>query len=90
VLLISSLIVLPNITAITMGKRFKKTAILSCSLSACSVIVSIIVSYIMNIAPSGAIVLTATAIFLTAVLRKHIVRKIGRSDTSIQNVTLRH
>jgi len=44
----------------------------------------------MNIAPSGAIVLTATAIFLTAVLGKHIVRKIGRSDTSIQNVTLRH
>jgi len=42
----------------------------------------------MNIAPSGAIVLTATAIFLTAVLGKHIVRKIRRSDINIQDVTM--
>jgi zinc transport system permease protein len=88
VLLISSLIVLPNITAITMGKGFKKTAIISCGISACSVIVGIIVSYVMNIAPSGAIVLTATAIFLTVVLGKHIVRKIRRSDINIQDVTM--
>lgn len=88
VLLISSLIVLPNITAITMGKGFKKTAIISCSISVGSVIVGIIVSYIINIAPSGAIVLTATAIFLTAVLGRHIVRKIRRSDINIQDVTL--
>jgi zinc transport system permease protein len=88
VLLISSLIVLPNITAITMGKGFKKTAIISCGISVSSVIVGIIVSYIMNIAPSGAIVLTATAIFLTAVLGRHIVRKIRRSDINILDVTL--
>ena len=88
VLLISSLIVLPNITAITMGKGFKKTAIISCGISVSSVIVGIIVSYIMNIAPSGAIVLTATAIFLTAVLGRHIVRKIRRSDINLQDMTL--
>ena len=88
VLLISSLIVLPNITAITMGKGFKKTAMISCGISTCSVIVGIIVSYVMNIAPSGVIVLIATGIFLTAVLGKHIVRKIRRSDIDIQGVTL--
>jgi len=88
VLLISSLIVLPNIAAITMGKGFKKTAIISCGISVSSVIVGIIVSYIMNIAPSGAIVLTATAIFLTAVLGRHLVRKIRRSDINILDVTL--
>ncbi len=88
VLLISSLIVLPNITAITMGKGFKKTAIISCGISVSSVIVGIIISYLINIAPSGAIVLTETSIFLTAIFGRHIIRIVRRSDMEIQNIPL--
>jgi zinc transport system permease protein len=90
VLLISSLIVLPNITAITMGKGFKKTAFISCGISVSSVIVGIIISYIMNIAPSGAVVLTETSIFLAAVFGRHIFKKVRRLDFELKNVGMGH
>jgi zinc transport system permease protein len=62
VLLISALIVLPNITAILFGRGFKKTALISMSVSVGSVVSGIIVSYIVNIAPAGAIVLVGVGI----------------------------
>jgi zinc transport system permease protein len=90
VLLISSLIVLPNITAITMGKGFKKTALISCGISVSSVIVGIIISYIINIAPSGAIVLTETSIFLAAVFGRHLFKKLRRLDVELKSVGTSH
>jgi zinc transport system permease protein len=83
VLLISSLIVLPNITALAMGKGFKKTAFISCGISVASVIVGIIVSYSANIAPSGAVVLTETAIFLIVLSGKYILNKIREPELEL-------
>jgi zinc transport system permease protein len=87
VLLISSLIVLPNITAIAMGKGFKKTALISCCISVSSVIVGIIFSYIANIAPSGAVVLTETLIFLVILSERYIIKKTRQSELEIGNKT---
>ena len=58
VLLISSLIVIPNVTAMLFGKGFKKTAITSTLIAVCSVEVGIMLSYIWNVAPGGTIVAT--------------------------------
>lgn len=87
VLLISSLIVLPNITALAMGKGFKKTAIISCGISICSVIIGIIVSYFANIAPSGAVVLTEAAIFLIALSGRFMINKNRRTKLKIESTT---
>lgn len=67
VLLISALFVIPNITAIIYGKGFKQTAILSMCFSIFSVVVGILLSYILNITPSGTIVLLSIAIFATSI-----------------------
>jgi zinc transport system permease protein len=86
VLLISSLIVLPNITALVMGKGFKKTAIVSCSVSIGSVIVGIIVSYFANIAPSGAVVLTEVVIFLVALAGQFIINKNRQTKLKMEKI----
>ena len=85
VLLISSLIVLPNITALAMGKGFKKTAIISCGISVGSVIVGIIISYFANIAPSGAVVLTETTVFLMVLFGKYILNKIREPELELHH-----
>lgn len=63
VLLISALFVIPNVTAIMYGKGFKQTAILSISFSIFSVITGILVSYVLDITPSGTIVLLSIGLF---------------------------
>jgi zinc transport system permease protein len=70
VLLISSLIVIPNITALMLGKGFKRTIFISCGISIFSVIFGIIISYFVNLAPSGTIVLTLVCMFLVTIIAK--------------------
>jgi zinc transport system permease protein len=76
VLLISSLIVIPNITAIMFGKGFKKTACISIIISVSSVLIGIIISYIANLPPGGTIVLLTIFIFLGSLSTKSIMNKI--------------
>lgn len=64
ILLISALIVIPNITAMMFGKGFKKTVGISISMSVFSVIVGILLSYYLNLAPSGTIVIIAVSLLL--------------------------
>ena len=64
ILLISALIVIPNITAMMFGKGFKKTIGISMSISVVSVVSGILLSYYYNIAPSGTIVMIAVAILI--------------------------
>ena len=64
ILLISALIVIPNITAMMFGKGFKKTVGISMSISVVSVVSGILLSYYYNVAPSGTIVMMAIAILL--------------------------
>lgn len=72
VLLISSLIVIPNITALMLGKGFKKTMFISCAMSVFSVVFGIVISYYSNLAPSGTIVLTMVSMFLITIVAKNM------------------
>lgn len=63
ILLTSSLIVVPNVTAILFSKGFKQTAILSMCFAVFSAAVGILSSYVLNVAPSGMIVLISIIIF---------------------------
>jgi zinc transport system permease protein len=63
ILLTSSLIVVPNVTAILFSRGFKQTAILSASFAVFSAVVGILSSYVLNVAPGGMIVLVSIVIF---------------------------
>lgn len=76
ILLVSSLIVIPNITALLFGKGFKKTALISVAVSVFSVITGIAVSYAFNLAPAGTIVLVQVAVFIGALIIRHSPRKL--------------
>lgn len=84
ILLISALIVLPNITAIMFGKGFKKTVALSVSMSVSSVVSGIILSYYLDLAPSGVIVMISVSMLVGTLLLKH-VNVLGKSK-SIQKL----
>jgi zinc transport system permease protein len=73
VLLISSLLVIPNITAIMFGKGFRKTALISIIIAVCSVEIGIVLSYVLDIAPGGAIVLVSIIMFIIIISVKSIV-----------------
>lgn len=75
ILLVSSLIVIPNITALLFGKGFKKTALISVSVSITSVVAGIAISYAANLAPSATIVLISTAIFLAVLAARYYSKK---------------
>lgn len=75
ILLVSSLIVIPNITALLFGKGFKKTALISVLVSITSVVAGIAISYAANLAPSATIVLISTAIFLAVLAARYYSKK---------------
>jgi len=63
ILLISALFVIPNVTAIMYGRSFKQTAILSISFAISAVVIGILISYLLDITPSGSIVMLSITIF---------------------------
>ncbi|HET8793251.1 MAG TPA: metal ABC transporter permease [Nitrososphaeraceae archaeon] len=71
ILLISSLLVLPNISSLLFNKGFKKTVLYSIALSTSSVFFGIVLSYYYNLAPSGMIVLLSTLNFIMIFLIKN-------------------
>ena len=71
ILLISALIVLPNITSMMFGKGFRHTIILSMSISVFSVVSGIILSYYLDLAPSGTIVMISVAVLVGALVAKY-------------------
>jgi len=88
VLLISSLIVIPNITAMMFGKGFKKTALISIIVAVSSVLLGIVVSYITNLAPGGVIVLLTIFILLGTIAAKSILKKIKIRDLTTKPKSL--
>jgi len=64
VLLVSSLIVLPNIAGVMLGKGFRYTLIASPCIAVVAVVTGIVSSYYLNIAASGMIVITSLLITL--------------------------
>ena len=84
ILLISALIVIPNITAMQFGKGFKKTVFISMSISVISVVGGILISYSLNVAPSGTIVVIAVGILIGTLLLKStgLLRKVDIKNPS--------
>lgn len=74
ILLISSLIVIPNITAMLFGKGFKKTALISGMIGVFSVVAGVLISYEANIATGGTIVLVLVMTFLAALAGNKVKR----------------
>lgn len=70
-LLIGALMVIPVITAIQFGKNFTHTILLAVALSLLSVFLGLLLSYYLNIASGGTIVLVSLAFFIVT----HIFRK---------------
>jgi zinc transport system permease protein len=83
ILLISALIVLPNITSMMFGKSFKKTAIISMLTAIFSVISGIFLSYYLDLAPSGTIVMISVAILVGTLIAKHI-GIIGKTTSQLE------
>ena len=88
ILLISALFVIPNVTAIMYGRSFKQTTFLSISFAISAVILGIIISYLIDITPSGAIVMLSLAIFggtiglksLGLINRSNTIKKLSLSN----------
>jgi len=70
VLLVSALFVIPNVTAMMFKRSFKQTIILSMSFSVFSTVVGIMISYPLDIAPSGMVVLLAITLFIGSLIMK--------------------
>lgn len=81
ILLVSALIVIPNVTAMLFGRGFKKTALISVAISIFSVVAGIAVSYAFNLAPSGAIVMVSVAAFVAALAVRHSTRRQLEEET---------
>ena len=75
ILLVSALIVIPNVTALLFGRGFKKTALISVGISIFSVVTGIAVSYAFNLAPAGTIVLVSTGTFIVALAARYSSKK---------------
>lgn len=71
ILLISALAVIPNVSAMLLGMGFKKTVLVSILISMSSVISGIMMSYYLDLAPSGMIVIVAVAILLGTLACKY-------------------
>ncbi len=70
VLLVSALFVIPNVTAMMFKRSFKQTVILSMSFSVFSTVAGIMISYPLDIAPSGMVVLLAITLFVGSLIIK--------------------
>lgn len=85
VLMVSSLLIIPNVSSLLLGYGFKKTIILSICFSLLSVILGILLAYEWNITPSGMIVMVAAGIFFGVNLLKLSTSKL--KNRSLSKVT---
>jgi len=71
ILLVSALIVIPTVTALLLGKGFKKTALISVAISISSVVTGIVVSFAANSPPSATIVMVLIGVFVATLIAKY-------------------
>ena len=86
VLLVSALFVIPNVTAMMFKRSFKQTIILSMSFSVFSTVAGIMISYPLDIAPSGMVVLLAIMLFVGSL----IIKSAGMIKTSGISSKIKH
>ncbi len=72
VLVISSMIALPVATALQFGKGFKPTLIFSVIFSVIDIMLGLIISYYLNVAPGGFTALVSVAVLLVVIIGKKI------------------
>lgn len=82
VLMVSSLLIIPNVSSLLLGYGFRKTMILSICFSLLSVILGILLAYEWNIMPSGMIVIVAAGIFFGINLLKLSISKLRNGSLS--------
>ena len=87
ILLISSLTVIPNITAMMFGTGFKRTLLISVLFSVTSVVSGIFLSYMLNSAPSGTIALISISLFLFVYIAKYLVKTYSKKYSKLDNST---
>lgn len=86
VLMVSSLLIIPNVSSLLLGYGFKKTILFSICFSLISVILGIILAYEWNITPSGMIVMTSAGIFFGVNVLKLFSSKIkNKTETKIRS-----
>ncbi len=85
VLMVSSLLIIPNVAALLLGYGFKKTLLLSACFSVLSVVMGTILSYETNVTPSGMIVLMSTGIFFSLSASKYVISKIAQNKKPIDH-----
>jgi zinc transport system permease protein len=85
VLMVSSLLIIPNVAALLLGHGFKKTLLLSACFSLLSVVMGTILSYEINVTPSGMIVLMSTGIFFSLSAIKFINSKLFQNKKLLNN-----
>ena len=86
VLLVSALFVIPNVTAMMFKRSFKQTILLSMSFSVFSTVAGIMISYPLDIAPSGMVVLLAIMLFIGSL----IIKSAGMIKTSGISSKIKH
>jgi zinc transport system permease protein len=87
ILLISSLTVIPNITAMMFGAGFKRTLLISILISVTSVVSGIFLSYMLNSAPSGTIALISISLFLFVYLAKYLIKTHIKKYSKLDDTT---
>jgi zinc transport system permease protein len=87
ILLISSLTVIPNITAMMFGAGFKRTLLISILISVTSVASGIFLSYMLNSAPSGTIALISISLFLFVYIAKYLIKTHIKKYSKLDNTT---
>ncbi len=86
VLMVSSLLIIPNVSSLLLGYGFKKTILFSICFSLTSVILGIILAFEWNITPSGMIVITSAGIFFGVNVLKLFSSKIKiKTETKIKS-----
>jgi zinc transport system permease protein len=94
ILLISGLVVLPNLTSMMMGKSFKKTMIISISLAVSAAVIGIIASFPLNLAPSGLIVIILVAMYAATLLAKYAglfsAKETANEEKKISSLATQH
>ena len=86
VLMVSSLLIIPNVSSLLLGYGFKKTILFSICFSLISVILGIILAFEWNITPSGMIVIASAGIFFGVNVLKFFSSKIKiKTETKIRS-----
>ena len=78
VLVLSSMIALPVATALQLGRGFKPTLIFSIVFSAADIMLGLIISYYLGVAPGGFTALVSVGVLIIVIAAKQVRRVLRR------------